>query len=699
MNNISFQYPTWYIFLCLVLGIIFALALYFRDRRFREQSNQLNWILGITRGLLVSFLSLLLLSPLLKSLLTETQKPIVVIAQDASESIMAEMNNEQITNYKNTLEQISQQLGAEYDLVEYSFGESVREGIDSVFDDKVSNLSEMLNTVYDLYSNQNLGAVILASDGIYNEGSNPIYSGTKLTAPIYTIALGDTIPKRDLVVKRAFHNKIAYLGDRFATQIDIAAKNCLGQKTNLVVSKIENGNARTLQTIPININQEDFFTTREVILEADKASVQRYRIALSVVNGEASRTNNVKDFFVEVLDARQKILVLANSPHPDITAIKQTLTSNKNYEVATAYITDLQQNIADFDFVILHQLPSKSNTASNVLGTLRNTKIPHLFIVGSQTSLGAFNNAQPLLSILGDGRNTDYVQAIIQSDFSLFTLDEELKQEMRQFPPLIAPFGDYRTNPNASILLRQQVGRIETPRPLLLLGENSGYKVGVLAAEGLWKWRLYDYLQHDNHELFNRLIGKSVQYLSLKEDKRRFRVNLDKNIFDENEVVTLGAELYNQSYERINDVDANLVISSQEGKDYTFVFNKTEDAYSLNAGILPVGNYTFKASTVSNGQALSYEGQFSVQPIQLELYETTADHGLLRILSEQYGGKLLFPNELNGLVEHIQSKGNVKPVIYQTAQTRSVINLKWIFFLLLGLLTLEWFLRRYFGAY
>ena len=38
--------------------------------------------------------------------------------------------------------------------------------------------------MYDLYSNQNLGAIVLASDGIYNEGSNPVYASTRLGAPI-----------------------------------------------------------------------------------------------------------------------------------------------------------------------------------------------------------------------------------------------------------------------------------------------------------------------------------------------------------------------------------------------------------------------------------------------------------------------------------------------------------------------------------
>ncbi|MEM9991600.1 MAG: hypothetical protein AAF738_07530 [Bacteroidota bacterium] len=37
MNNITFQYPAWYLLLCLALGIIYAVLLYYRDRTFKEQ--------------------------------------------------------------------------------------------------------------------------------------------------------------------------------------------------------------------------------------------------------------------------------------------------------------------------------------------------------------------------------------------------------------------------------------------------------------------------------------------------------------------------------------------------------------------------------------------------------------------------------------------------------------------------------------
>lgn len=698
MEGITFQYPSWYLLLCVLLGLAYAMVLYYQDKTFREQSSVLNWLLGGFRLITVTILSVLLLSPLLKSVLTETKKPVVVLAQDQSESVVAEMDEASRSNYQQSVESLSQALSEDYDLKQYAFGSDIREGIDFQFEDKVSNISEMLTSLYDLYSHQNLGAVILATDGIYNEGSNPIYASTKLAAPIYTVALGDTTPKRDVIIKRVFHNKIAYLGDKFSIQIDVAGQNSAGTNTTLTVSKVGNTGTQRLQQIPLAIDKNDYFTTQEVVLDASESGVQRYRIAVNAVQGEVTTANNVKDIFIDVLDARQKILLLANSPHPDLTAMRQSISTNKNYQVEVAYAKDLNINVSEYDFVILHQLPSQANSIANILSTLNSKKIPRLFIVGTQSDLRRLNSIQPLLSIAGDGRNTNDVQGQISSAFSLFTLDDNIKQELPKFAPLLAPFGEFKEG-SGQTLLYQRIGKIDTQYPLLVLGETEGIKTGVLAAEGIWKWRLFDFLQNNNHSMFDEVFGKTVQYLSLKEDKRRFRISLDKNIFNENERIVLDAELYNDSYELINEPDVSLVITNDDGKDFTYTFNKTASAYTLDAGIFPVGNYRFRGTVFNNGQNLTYSGQFSVQPIQLEVYETTADHGLLRLLSEKYGGELVYPTQLTSIASMIKETGKVKPVIYQTSKTRSVINLKWIFFLLLGLLTAEWFLRRYFGGY
>ncbi|NET34079.1 MAG: hypothetical protein F6K19_18995 [Cyanothece sp. SIO1E1] len=698
MNNLSFQYPTWYLLFCLLAGLAYALILYYRDSTFRELSSRLNLLLGTLRFLTVSALAALLLSPLLKSAEIDTQKPVVILAQDESESVLSGFSEADRTSYQSQFQGLSESLSDKFEVKQYAFGSSVREEIPFSFEDKITNISDFLGDIYDLYTNQNLGAIVMATDGIYNEGSNPIYSSSKLAVPIYTVALGDTTPKRDIILKRVFHNKIAYLGDKFSIQIDVAGQNAAGSNTTLTVYKVQNGNLRKLQEQVLSIDKNDYFHTEELILDADEAGVQRYRIALSPIPDEVTTGNNSKDIFIDVLDARQKILVVGNSPHPDLTALKQQITLNKNYQVEIAYIENFSKQLADYDMLILHQLPSVRNEARVILDEAKNRKIPIFFIVGSQTNLNALNRIQQMVTIRRSAPTANEVQGRLAPNFNLFTTSEDFARELSVFPPLTAPFGDFNVEADGQVFLYQRIGRIDTRFPLLIMGESEGQRQGVLCAEGIWKWRLFDYLQHQNHEVFNELISKSVQYISVKEDKRRFRVSLSKNIFNENEQVLFDAELYNSSYELVNEPDVSMVITDGSGKEFNFVFNKTGRAYSLNAGFLPVGNYNYKANVFSNGENLSFSGQFSVEPIQLEVYETAADHGLLRLLSEKFGGQMVYPAQLSSVNDLLEQQ-NIKPIIYETSKTRSVINLKWIFFLLLGLLSAEWVLRRYFGAY
>jgi hypothetical protein len=700
MGSLSFQYPSYFLLFCAILGFAYAALLYWGDTTFREQSAKLNKILAFFRWLAVTILAALLLSPLLKSKIIETKKPIVVLAQDQSESVGAALSGANFEKFKTDWTAVKNALAENYEVHEMAFGDRAREGVDWQFSDKTSNVSELMQAVYDQFSSQNLGAVVVSTDGIYNEGSNPAYSSAQFAAPIYTIGLGDTTPRRDLVVKRAFHNKIAYLGDKFALQVDVAATNSTGAASVLTVSKITDDGEKTVGSTPISVAGNDFFTTKSFNLDADKPGVARYRISLAKISGEVSTVNNSKEIFVDILDARQKILLLANGPHPDLSALKSSIEINKNYSVAIAYASDPSVNVANFDFVVLHNLPSMTNDIAGILRVLNEKKTPRLFFGGLQTNFSALAKAQNLVSINGtDGKNTNEVQPTFAPNFATFTLDPRVVSELPKFNPALAPFGNFAASSTAQTLLFQRIGKIDTKFPLLAVGDENGIRTGVFMGEGVWKWRLFDFLQHNNHEIFDELFGKTVQYLSLKEDKRKFRVTLDKNIFEENEAVVFGAELYNDNYELVNESDVAMTVKNKEGKEFTYNFNKIGKGYTLNAGILPVGNYNFHATTTWNGQPQIFDGQFSVRPIELELFDLTANHAVLRQLSQKFGGDFVAQNNLASVADLIKNKESVKPVIYETTKTRSVINLKWIFALLAALLVLEWFLRRYFGAY
>lgn len=709
MFNISVQYPAWFILLCVALGALYAFALYYKDTFFKESGTQFRkwlWTLAALRFTAATIIALLLLSPLIRSASSNIEKPIVLIAQDNSESVKMNWKKGDSLNYSNSIHKLVNELSGDYEVKEYSIGSKVREGLDMDFKDKSTNLSDFFEQVNNLYSNQNLGAIILATDGVFNEGSNPVYSNEEKTIPVYTVALGDTTVKRDLILSKVYYNKVAYLNNSFSVRADVTAQNCNGEQTVLTVSKIDGEQTKNLFDKVISIEGNFFQSAADFVLNADKAGVQHYRFALSQIKNEVTYLNNVKDIYVEVLDAKQKILFVANAPHPDIAAIKQAIESKQDYQVDVQYANTFSGNLIGYNLVILHQLPSVTQSASSLLAQIRNQKKPVLFILGAQTSVPNLNNTQNALKLTGNTNQTNEVQPALEKDFSLFTLSDNTRQAITAFPPLISPFGDYRLSQNASVLARQRIGTVTTGYPLIFFNQELDYKMGMICGEGIWRWRTYDYMQHQNFDAFNELITRFVQYLSVKDDKKQFRVTPERNnsadggqIFSENQPILFDAELYNETYELINTPDVSMTIRNAEGKEFPYIFNKTDNAYTLNTGYFAAGNYSYTASVKYNNKNLTESGTFTVSPVQLEAIQTRADHQLLNLLSAKTGGKLFYPNQLEDLVKQIKAHQNIKPVIYSTNKTESAINLKWLFFLIAGMLCIEWFVRKYNGGY
>ena len=699
INEISFQYPSWFIVLCLLLGLAFAMGMYYREHKFDESPAWSKWAMAILRFLSVSLIALLLLSPLVKSISEDIKQPIVVVAEDNSQSIVANLSDENVALRKQEINDISNNLAEKFDVKRLVIGDQIVNGSVDSFSSKVTNLSESLEFIYDNYGDQNLGAIILSSDGIYNEGKNPLYSNVNLTAPLYVVAQGDTTVRKDVLIKNVFNNKIAYLGDKFSIQIDISAKNSNGSTTTLTVSKVNEGNTQRLKTETIRVDKDNFFLTKEIILDANQVGLNKYRISLSPIEGEVTRNNNYKDIFIEILDARQKILLLAHAPHPDLSAMKSLITTNKNYEVDIHFPGDNDLNVSKYDLVVFHNLPSGKFSLQPELAILNRRRTPRLFIVGAQTQLASLNNVQENIEVLGNSSSLEEIQADLVPAFNSFTTEQSMAGKLKTFPPLIAPFGQYSNPSGANVLLKQNIKKINTDYPLLSFKDLDGFKTGVWVGEGIWKWRLFDYLQHQNYDLVTELLNKSIQFLSTKEDKRKFRVSTSKNLYKENEQISFDAQLYNDNYEMINDPDVFLSVTNQDGKEFKYTYSRSNNFYTLNIGMLPAGRYSYSATTNYSGEALQQNGSFSVQNIQLELYDLTARHDLLKALSEKYGGEILSAGSASGLADRVLSNEKIKPVVYQSTETKSVINFKWIFGILLALIGLEWFLRRYMGSY
>ncbi len=228
-----------------------------------------------------------------------------------------------------------------------------------------------LQKIKDEYANRNVGAIVLATDGIFNHGGNPLYSINQINAPVYTIALGDSIPKRDVLIANVNYNNIVYLDDDFTIEVQVQAFQSDGENTTLTVS--QNGTKVQQQSLAINGNS--FVKTVPVKVHAGKIGVQKYTVQLSTLQNEITTRNNTQTFYVEVIDGRQKVLLAAAAPHPDLSVLKEAISLNKHYEAKLALADDLNAtDPSKFDLIVLYQLPDAQNISTSFVRKLTGLK-------------------------------------------------------------------------------------------------------------------------------------------------------------------------------------------------------------------------------------------------------------------------------------------------------------------------------------
>jgi hypothetical protein len=114
--------------------------------------------------------------------------------------------------------------------------------------------------------------------------------------------------------------------------------------------------------------------------------------------------------------------------------------------------------------------------------------------------------------------------------------------------------------------------------------------------------------------------------------------------------------------------------------------------------ILPEGIYRYSASTQLGTEKYTASGEFIVNKNLLERRTLNANHGMLYLLSNQHNGQLFHPEQLSQLSE-ILSQNKLKGKIFYEEKFTSLRDLQIILILIILLLSVEWFFRKYMGNY
>ena len=691
----SSTYSLWFIPLCLLAGAVYAFLLYGSRHGYPYPAGVRRTLFAL-RWLTVSLLCFLLLRPVVGGKVKEVEKPLLLFGIDNSESIALTKDSAFYRQeFPSKLRKLTENLSKDYQVEGYLIGDSVKRGVDADYTEKGSNLSRFFTMVGQRYPHRNVGAVVFVSDGIRTEGEDPLYAAKRLKYPIYTVALGDTTEVRDLRIAKTRCNRSVYKNNLFPMEILVQAHRLQGKRTLLQIKEKE----RVVYEKELAIRGSDYSEWVRLTLAADRPGHLHYKISLSPVEGEYTDANNHSDLMVQVIEECYKVAVVYRAPHPDVAALTESVRNNPMYQVETFPVEKFRPGEKSYDLYVLHQLPTATQPVTQLLGHAVKSGAGLLLFTGGFTDGEVRLPSECGLQINRDKTLENDAYPELNADFADFSLSNDFIRLLPDLPPLRMPFGTYTLSANASVCLYQKINHISTRYPLFYLKEGSSGKMAVLLGEGWWRWRIYNYLYEGSHIGFDHLMGQMLQYLVTKDDKSFFRVK-GKELYRENEEICFDAEVYNKNYELDNQPEVRMqLVSEKDGGKHEFIFTRTRQAYRLNLGKLPEGNYLWTASVQWQGQLQQRKGRFYVQQVHAESLRLTADHQLMLNLAAINEGQMFSPDALNSLEKKLRSDERIKPLARYTVKRHPLLDRIGIFLLLALLLGGEWFVRKWSGNY
>lgn len=669
------------IIIAIATGLAYAGLLYLFNRR-QHYGKTLTAMLFALRFVVVAIVMMLFFNPYIKQKTNKIEQPIIVFARDNSSSVT--MTKDSVF-YKEKFPQVIDSLKdiveKDYDVEDFQFGGDY------------TDINQALSSIRRLYYKKNVGAVVLFSDGIVNQGVEPEYNIENFPFPIYSVTLGDTVSYPDLLVQNVRCNKSVPASMSFPLRITVNANNAKNATMQVTVKldgiEVENAS--------VEVTNNRFSKNLDFNIMPDGEGMKQIDIQIDGLADEPQLLNNRRRLFIEVIDRKYKVLCYAKAPHPDIAAIKSAL--GDHYEFVTVFANEPNNSVKfsenDFNLLIVHQLPIPENVNGIDVKSL-----PVFAIVGYSTDIDGFNDSQDAVDIKKGAVNSNLdIKARFNSNFGLFTVNSDIKNEISSYPPLSLPHLDFFFKASHEELIFMNIMDLQTSNPMMAFtGDADGRKMAFMFGTGCWHWKLYEYFQHKNHDGFNEIFSKTAKYLLTERDKELTVNHKESYLSSENIAIT--AELRNPSRELVNESDVHITIfNSRDKKTYEYVFTKGENNYHLNIGMLPEGVYTYTASASLGGIDYSAGGSFTVVKLGIEAQDLTAKIERMRLLAGQTGGKHYHIADIRNLTKDLNDDSRITSVSRQETKYDDLINLKWLFFSILGLITIEWILRKVFGGY
>lgn len=672
------------------------------------------YVLSGLRFLSLGLLIFLLVEPLLTRTVEEVDPPIVAVLVDDSQSLaVASADSAAAASAASeTLQALSASLpGTEFRL--FAFGGrtnalgSLAEADSGRFSQGRTDIAGALSAAVAALEEDNLKGVVLLSDGRYNAGQNPLHAADRFPVPIHTITLGDTTSRRDVQVRRVLTNEIAYRDVALPMEVGIRHDGFGSQRVTVRVL----GEGQILDEETIALPPQAGETTARLEVVPDTTGLVRYQVSVSRSRDEFTYRNNVQSVTVRVLESRQRILILAGAPDPDLTALRMSLAEDDAVEIsafvrspAGGYFQGPMPDPSEYDLVILQGYPSTGTAISDIdqVSAAAREDVPLLFLLGHTTDLRLMQRLGPVLPVqprvIRNGRTEGVLGLTAAGNrHPVFDLQGDIPADAwTALPPLTVTDVSWQPAPDATVLATATIRNVALDDPLVVLRRRSGSRSLAILAYGAWRWNNLPASLETYDAVWPGLAGNLVQWLVAPEDDRPVRVRPAQSAFEGGERVEFYGQVYDESAQPVSGATVDIDVRTPDGTVLPFAMRSIGSGrYRAEAGALPEGTYSYTVSASRDDEQLGQDqGTFSVGALALEFRDTRADAALMRQIALRSGGQTGFADEVTRVSSDIASSGEMAARTRLEASSVRLWHRSPFLAVVLILLTVEWFLRK-----
>ena len=699
--------------LFLILGFIILAAYAFYVYRFTipDIPPLKKTVLIILRTLAILILLLVLFEPIVTFAKKIIIEPTNLIFVDNSRSIQIKDGTKREETEKNFLNELKNNDILKSSEI-YSFGSKIKPvSYDSLnqfnFSEGITNFSEIFSEA--AKTGRNISSITIVSDGDITDGANPLFTAKKLNIPIYTIGIGDSSRKKDVELKNVLYNEMIYAGTPTTVLATINNRGFGGKTVN--VSLYEGSKPEDQKNIQLSTDG-----TQNVSLNYNPqtAGEKKLSVNVSILEGESTKANNKKIFYVNVLSNKIKVLIISGSPSSDLTFIKDALAQDQNLVVNS--ITQLSQNkflennnrdrlIDSANVIFLLGFPT-NDTPNELLRKVQTSIVqndkPMFFLLSNnidyqrlgqlqselpfvaQISVGSFYEIQPDIQVEQENN------PIIQNNSS------NIIAAWNNLPPVYQPDGMLTPKPESEILSQVIINNVPVNRPLILTRKLGAKRSIAVLAFNIWRWKLL--ASENSPDIFDNFILNSVKWLNTKDKQKFVTIRTAKKIYSPGENIDFTAQVYDQSYNPVSDAEVNVKIKSGNESFNVTMNSLGNGLYEGTLETNKTGDYSYNGTALQNGNKLGTDsGNFNVGEVDIEMVSPRMNYEFLKSLSTQTGGKYFTPSnysQLFPILKRITDNSSKEKI--ETSEVNLWSN-EWLMGLAILLFGFEWFLRKRFG--